>query len=492
MPPVPTATQRGPVRPPAPGDGVPASRGSPGRVTVDARAIAALVLLLPVAVIGISSWPGHMNVDTLSQIGGVSSGNITDHYAWLLAKLWRVVWPLGVNAGWILTVTLITFMVGSYLVLRAALCRIAAAVAAAIVALLPQNFGSLALVGRDMWFTAVLVLAFGLLVRATQRSGWRQVAFLAASVVAAVLAQAGRQNSITSMVVFFAGAAAVAYLRWGTRWRWAQGLGSARWRRLGGYAVVGVVASLVVAASLSVAKPALGVRSVHPEQYTYIYDLAALSKREGRVLFSREVFPANNLALLEQGLVYDSVVPLVRQPNPAIATPLPEEQVDQLRDDWRDAVLDTPLEYLDIRWERFMRQLAITEPPRLIYQPGIIRNNLGYQIHFLTANKAARDYVEAFADEDLNGTVLHAPWLYLLIALGAAVILLRSRAPALKIVGLMALAAITYQVGLFFAATNIPVRYEEPARFMALLAAIVAGASVISRYRLTIRASAAR
>jgi hypothetical protein len=484
-PAVPTATQRGSGAQAAPGNGdehVPSWR-SDDRRAATTRALAGFVLLVPVVLVCVSFWPGHMNADTLTQIDGVRTGDVTDRHAWLLSELWRVVYPLGVNAGWILAGTIITVMAGSYLVLRAALGRIGAALGAAIVALLPQNFGSLGLIGRDIWFTALLVLAFGLLVRASQRTGRVQIALFAAALGVAVLAQASRQNAITAMVVFFAAAAFFAYTRWGAGWRWAERLRSTRWRRVGGYAVGGVLASVLVAGAFAIGRPAFGVQSQHPEQWLYIYDLAELSQREDRVLFSRSVFPAHDLAVLEQRSARDNVVPLVVPPDPPLVTPLPEAEFDRLSSDWREAVLDDPLEYLDVRWDLFMRQVAVTQPPTQIYHPVIDGSTLGYQIRFPDANNAAKDYVEAFADDNLNGNLLHATWLYLLLALGAAVVLLRSREPALNIVGLMAVAVLLYQLGLFLGATGVGLRLEDPARIMALLAAIVAGSYLIGRRR---------
>jgi hypothetical protein len=463
---VPTATQRGAGAQAAPGNGgqqAPSWRSERRRVAIN-RALAGLVLLVPVVLVCVGFWPGHMNADTLTQIDGVRTGDITDRHAWLLSELWRVVYPLGVNAGWILTGTVITFVAGSYVVLRAALGRISAAVGAALVALLPQNFGSLGLIGRDIWFTALLVLAFGLLVRATQRTGRVQIGLFVGALLAGILSQASRQNAITAMVVFFAAAAFVAYIRWGSGWHLPERLRNGRWRRVGGYALCGVLASVLVAGALAIGRPAFGVQAQHPEQWLYIYDLAEMSQREGQVLFSRSVF---------------------LPPDPPIVTPLPEADFDGLSGDWRDAVLDHPLEYLDVRWDLFMRQIAVTQPPTQIYHPVIDGSTLGYQIRFPDANQAAKDYVEAFADDTLNGNLLHATWLYLVIALGAAVVLLRSKEVALKIVGLMAVAALLYQVGLFLGATGVGLRLEDPARIMALLAGIVASASLIRRRRAT-------
>jgi hypothetical protein len=424
-----------------------------------------------------------MNADTLTQIDGVRIGDVTDRHAWLLSEIWRLVWPLGIGPGWVLTATLITFVFGGYLVLRAALHPIPAAICTAVVAVLPQDFGALALLGRDMWFATLLLAGFGCLIAAAARPGRAQIAFLVTGIVACALAQAARQNGITATAVCFIAAAMVIRSRRVATGRAQESSDDSRARRVGGYMVAGALASVAVVGVLAAAKPLFSVQSAHPDQYLYIYDLAALSLHDERVLFAPSTYPKQDLPTLKARFAADNVVPLVVPPDPPVTTPLPERGFAQLKRRWKDAVLDEPLEYLDIRTDLFLRQLAITQKPTQIYHPVIDGNPFGYSIRFTGPSHVAKSYVEAFADPQLNGDILHATWIYLLIAGWAAVILLRAPTLALKIAGLLAVAAITYQVGLFLGATGVGLRLEDPTRMMALFAGIVAAGHLITRRR---------
>ena len=423
-----------------------------------------------------------MNADSLTQIDEVRTGNVSDRHAWLLAELWRAVWPLGVGTVWVLTATVISFVVGSYLVLRAALGPIAAASGAAVVALLPQNFGALGLLGRDMWFTALLLLAFGMLVYSAEQTGRVRTALLAGSVAAAVLAQSSRQNSITAMVIFFLACALVVAER-GSKERDTRWPRCGAMRRVGTFVLAGFASTIAVAGALAVMKPALGVKEAHSEQWLYIYDLAALSERQDRLLLGPEAYPANDLRLLEERFTPDNVTTIVVPPNPVVPTPLSERGLEEVSEEWREAVFGSPVDYLAVRWNLFLRQIAVTQPPTQVYHPVIDGNSFGFTIRFPGANGVAKGYVEAFADDRLNGNLLHATWLYLLISLVAAVILLSARRIALKLVGLMALTAIAYQAGLFLGAMGVGLRLEDPVRPVALLAAIVAAVHFVEQRR---------
>jgi hypothetical protein len=341
-----------------------------------------------------------------------------------------------------------------------------------------------------MWFTALLLLAFGMLVCAAQRTAGVRRALLVGSFVAAVLAQSSRQNAITAMVIFFSALVLVAVERvsMGTdERRFVSGTVP----RVATLAVTGLAATIAVTGALAATKSALGVKEAHAEQWLYIYDLAALSERQDRLLLGPEAYPAKDLRLLEERFTMDNVTTIVVPPNPLVPTPLSERGLDRVSREWREAVFGSPLDYLAIRWNLFMRQISITQPPTQVYHPVIDGNSFGFTIRFPDANDAAKRYVEAFADERLNGNLLHATWLYLLVSLVAAVILLAADRLALRLVGLMALTGIAYQVGLFFGAMGVGLRLEDPVRPLALLAVITAAAHLIDRRRATTRTASA-
>jgi len=96
-------------------------------------------------------------------------------------------------------------------------------------------------------------------------------------------------------------------------------------------------------------------------------------------------------------------------------------------------------------------------------------------------------------DPVLDGGIVHRVWIYLLLALAAAVVLLRRRAPVvLRCVGALGLAALTYQIGLFFLAMGVQYRLENPSVVIGLLCAAVLlrlAASEVQRRRSLARTS---
>ena len=90
-----------------------------------------VVLLIPVVLVALPFWPGHMNADTFTQIEEAITGHLTNFHATILIAMWHVVWGTGIGPGWILTGQVITFEAGAYLVMRIAFNGLGAAIAAA-------------------------------------------------------------------------------------------------------------------------------------------------------------------------------------------------------------------------------------------------------------------------------------------------------------------------------------------------------------------------
>jgi hypothetical protein len=244
------------------------------------------------------------------------------------------------------------------------------------------------------------------------------------------------------------------------------------------------------------AAQAIGVRDINPEQFLYIYDLAALSEREDENLFPPDVLPNQGIRVVEEHWGVDSMIRFVlgAPPGPPLITPLLPEDVDSLRDSWLEAVKDDPGGYLVARGRLFVRQISVTRSAQAVYHPGIdqgILNPSGYEITFPGPNSAATDYLSAFTHDGredgflyvINGGLLYSVWIYLLIAAAACLVLLRSRSPTLLTVGALALSAVTLQVGLFIAAMGTQFRYEFPAVIAALLAGAVTVGYLLERRR---------
>ena len=305
---------------PATVDGGPA----PARGHQRAERIGLLILLVPVVLVCLPFWPGHMNADTMNEISGVMTGKLTNYHAPLLLAPWHLVWGLGIGPGWVLGAQVSCFVFGVYLVMRIAFRPIAAAIAASVIALLPQDYGELALVGRDAWYTAFLMLSVGALAHGFATSPRpprvRRVS-LVVSIAAAWLALAARQNAVTSVPVIIGAAIAVLLV---SRWPNAARRWRGRLARLAIVAGAAIVVTLGFYGSQAGLSAAIGVRQVHPEQYIYDFDLAGMSVRENRDLFPHSLVAPEWLADLKQLFSINDITPEIVAPG----APLPLNMLD--------------------------------------------------------------------------------------------------------------------------------------------------------------------
>jgi len=136
--------------------------------------------------------------------------------------------------------------------------------------------------------------------------------------------------------------------------------------------------------------------------------------------------------------------------------------------------------YLKMRTKLFLRQIGLTRRPIWIFHPGIDPNTFGYRSKFPSLDDAADDYVTAFAHPNLDGTVIHRAWIYLIFAvIGVFVLFRRNRSAALMAVGGVALAALLIQVGYFFGAMGTQFRFEHgPIVFCMITFAVLAKLAV--------------
>jgi hypothetical protein len=431
------------------------------------RAAAAAVLLVPVVVIAASFWPGHMSGDTLAQIDQVISGDYTNQHAPILMAIWHPFYEAGFGPGWVLTLQLLAFMAACYLILRAAFEPLGAAIVATLIALSPPVFGMLGYLSRDIWFTALLLLAFGLVVRASQREGRERLVWLGLAVGVSWLCLAARQNAAPAIVLALVMGVGV--------WMAAR---SSRPGRIRG-AVVALVAGFAITVGLMgtqvAAQAAIGVRDVNPEQYLFLYDVLAVSHEEDENLFPPDVMPQRGTQVIDTYWNVDAVNPLIFSPDPPVKTPLSESQVESITDEWRDLVTGHPLDYLDERIDLWLRQLAITRKANFIYHPVIDGNPFGFHVRFPELNQEAKEYVEWFAVvPSLDGGIVHAVWIYMLLCLAAAVVFLRRGRPAaLVCIGALGLSSLTFQVGLFLGAMGTQYRFQISVVVAGLLCAAI-------------------
>jgi hypothetical protein len=410
-------------------------------------------------------WPGRMSNDTLTQVASVRSGDYSDWHAPLLIALWRPAFRLGVGPPWVVLLSTLTFVTGLYLVLRVRLSRRAATLAAMGICALPQVLGYLGYLGRDQWYTALLLMAFGgvaLIHRSDTpvrvRLGW------AVTLTSCWMMAAARQNGLPVAGVVLVAALLLSQPPAPDRRRGMKVVA-----RAVGLALLGVIAIVI---SQAAARSLLGVSNDHPEQATQIYDVAAASIREGRVLFSPEVFPQQDLELLRSGFDPTVVNPLLFGDPPIIEFPVRDDAIDDLRADWIGVITTDPAGYLADRWRIFTLQLGIGAPSVWAYHPFIDQNQWGYEVEYEALDHGIRAYLDVFTNERNDGTWPHEGWPYVVAALfGAPLCLTRQRWS--RLVGWMSVASLTYQATIFAGTMGIGFRLLYPSVLLALAGAVI-------------------
>jgi hypothetical protein len=425
-------------------------------------------LLVPLLVIGFGFWPGHLNADSLIQVAQARDDvPITDHYTPILVWLWDLFWPLGLRPGAMLILQNLTFAIGSYLILRIVLRPIWASTAAALVMLSPPVLGQLGLVGRDTWFIALLLLCFGLVAFAA-RDPRRQAWALAGAGAAGFLCLASRQNAAAAVAI---AVIAAVFIVLGPSLRVRR-----RPTRIGAPIALGLALTLATVLLQLAAVRVAGTPQARPEQVLFLYDLAAFTRRDGVSAFPRSVYPSGAVAAIGATSSLDDIIPMISGEAAPFHYPLPDDQIDALREKWIDTVTSRPLDYLDIRFDAWLRQINLTAPPLVAYDPGIDPNPWGYHIEFDTANDVVTGYEDVFSGGGylgLNGSIVHRAFIYLMLAGVVAIVLIR-RGGAAAVVGALALSGWTYQAGILLGTMGSNYRYEFPVVAIAILATIVA------------------
>jgi hypothetical protein len=330
-------------------------------------------------------------------------------------------------------------------------------------------------VGRDAWFVSLYVLAFGLLARVLRSPGrGARIAWLAPALVAAFLAEAARQNAPPALLALFCAAVPiVATVRW-------KG-----WRRRGTVLAAGLAATVaLMGVQYLIQQAVLRVDVQHPEQATYVADLARLSAMEHRMLLPADVYPAQDLAVLERWrATEDNPTVLLWGKHAIVDVPMHGAVFDSLRSAWASALTTYPIDYLHVRAHVELSQLAISRPATQVFQypftPPDVHNA------FPAARHAALLYMNAFTTDDNNsiGGPIHAVWAYvLLVLLGTAWYL--TRPGVARLLGSAGLGVLLFAAALFFVAGDSGYRYMYPVVVMGV-AYVVVGLWDVGRWART-------
>jgi hypothetical protein len=420
------------------------------------RVLPYTILVAAVAIVAVPFWPGRMNADTLTQIIQLKTGLISDQYTPVLENLWRPLFLGGFGPGWVLTGQLMVFVGGAYLILRLVFGRLAAAILVAFVCVTPMAFGELGLVGRDTWFLSLLVGSFGTTVRVFSTRGRERLAWVAATLVLTWLATASRQNAAASSFIPLALIAGLLL----TERRPSM---ATRQVALSCWAIaLGVIVTIAMLGSQLLFDDATGVVATHSSAQLFLYDLASLSRQDGRDYIPTVVLPSRSMRTIDDYSSVASINGMLFGAGAPVAYPWSGKVASDLESAWIHRIEADPLGYLRDRLSLMGQELGLTQDSIWVYHPYIDPNSLGYSTRFTGADRLANDWMQAFSDSLNNGGVLFAPWIYLLACLVVAVVCLRRPTRPHLLIGAIALSALAYQVGLLFGLMGTNYRYEFP------------------------------
>ena len=402
------------------------------RLPPDSGLGASLILLLAAELVFCAFWPGIVHWDA-AHITSEAHRHVAIDWWTGIGTLFLQQWfSLGLGLPLVWAGIVAANIVGIYGCLRAVLQRVPAAVATLCVVVFPPIYGQLAAVSRDSAYVGFALLAFAALAKLVRGGDERRRRLLAAALTSAMLAAVSRQNGIS---VVFAVTLFIALLR-------PNGI-----RR--GAVRAGIVACLVMAGAygaLKLADAASGVRSVHPERMTFVYDLAAISVASGY-----DLFPQRGLRALGPGaasppdLTEASLKHRFRGWSVTSLRGVDEMDVENstlargeatlLQRAWVRAFEHQPIRYLSARAGLYVRLLGLGEQPRSApkgffygYQGLDEPTNYGHPLAFPRGYAVATGMLGWFIG--LHAVVpLDRPWMYLLLAVSALAYLRRRRSP---------------------------------------------------------------
>jgi hypothetical protein len=413
-----------------------------------------LILAVAVVVVAFPFWPGRMNTDTLNEIGAAKTGIYTNQYTPILEWLWHPFYKHGIGPGWVLTGQLVTFVVGAYVLLRRAFRPLGAALAVLIITITPQVYGELGLVGRDAWFLSFLVACFACTSKAFDAKGRRRIGWAVGAIAFAWLAQAARQNAVTSIFVPLAMIAGLFVV------------GRARPRRrpvlVWQATAIGIVAAVVIYGSQSVIDRAIGTHNSRSIGQLYLYDLANMSRINHHDYIPKSIDPTGSVQWLDSYTDIESSLALITGANPPIKYPFTAKAESTIEHRWKHEIIDHPFTYLRERLHEMQYTLGLGVDQIWIYHPYVQANPFGYTSTFQWADNLANDWMQLFTNSLNNGGIIFEPWIFLSICCIPIGLELRRHSTQRLILAGIGLSALTYQIGLFLAQLGPNYRYEFP------------------------------
>jgi hypothetical protein len=470
-----------------------AASGPPPRVSRQwPRSLAAFLALAGIAALTSAAfWPGHMSIDTIGELEDARRAHYTDWHSATMTALWHVLFAVGLgNPGWVLAGSLMTMLVGLYLIVRLRLSRPAAAVVAVLVFLFPPILGYSVLIGTDAWFTSLVLCGFGLAARTTRTRGASRTVSAVLAVACGALAQTARPTAAPAVLALLC---AVALVILAPRLR--------GWRHVLGATGAGLVATALIVGSVQGAdRFVLHAAQVHPEQETYEYDLVGMSIYERKVLLPIEIYPRHDLAYLEKLSKPSGIALLFWGGFAAIPPAIEGPPLDSLQQAWLTAIRQQPQVYLRVRMDDAMWQLTVRNDANFVNQTPPQPPGSGYSPALPALHSRILAYLvvgaTSDADGNLRGGPLHRVWVYILLLFIVMVAgpVMRSQAGA--ILSLLAAALLTYSAVILLFSPGVTFRYMYPAvttgTVLFIVLVVAAGQALRARLMVNARSGAQR
>jgi hypothetical protein len=445
----------------------------------------------------IAWWPGLIQPDANQTIVQADLKLWIDWWTPVGAMVLHRLNEMEIGFGPIYAAAVASVVAGIYLCLRVVFVRGTAGLMTLAICAFPPMYAQLSTLSRDTFWLGLSLLSFGLLGRALRpgEGGRRAALFVALSLLCAIVAFLCRQNGLAVVfAVLFV--LALHALRGAAERDSDRRLSKAIQRsvpRVSVAAVAAVAATVLVFGVTQLVYGATGVREVHPQRVTYVYDLASISVLTDRSHFPRAAtrLPPSratpervDLATLERRFDHRNVV-FVYPDNWAgeIAHAddlLAARENPILREAWLEAIRDEPLAYLWTRLRLTLGQLGLHGRPIDAYFGLWEPTNFGHPMEFSNAYLVATDYVEPFVG--LESVIpLDLPWTYLVLATVLAVVVMRRLQVAWAIVLAMIGTVWLNLIGLFFTAMAVGSRYTAIMMPVALILVCFALAPVFRR-----------
>jgi hypothetical protein len=447
-------------------------------------------------------WPGLIQSDAYQTVIQADLKLWIDWWTPVGAMILHRLNEMEIGFGPIYAFAVAFVVAGIYLCLRVVFVRGTAGLMTLAICAVPPMYAQLSTLSRDTFWLGLSLLSVGLLGRALSpaEQARRTGLLVALSVLCAIGAFLARQNGLTVIfVVVFV--LALHALRGAPQRDSGRRLASALQRSVPRVIVAAVAAAAATILVFGVTKliyGATGVRGVHSERVTYVYDLASISALTDRNRFPpaagrlppSRVTPARfDLATVKRRFDHRNVVTLY--PDNWAGSIAHADDLLAARENpilskaWRQAIGDEPFAYLWTRLRLTLGQLGLKGRPTDAYfgdfgPPVVDPTNFGHPIEFTNGFRVATDYIAPFVGA---GSVipLDLPWTYLVVATVLAFVVMRrlqvARPVVLGMIGVVWLNLIA----LAFSAMAISSRYTAILFPVALILVCFAFVPIIAR-----------